>query len=335
LQILLNLMASVALLVWGTHIVRTGILRVFGADLRRFLSKSVSTRPSAFLSGLAVTALVQSSSATALIASSFVGQGLIALGPALIIMLGADVGTALMALVLSLDLRWISPICIFFGVVFFLSQKNKRAGQLGRVAIGMGLILLALQLVNQSTAPLTQAQGVKVIFASLSGDLLLDVLIGAVFTILSWSSLAMVLLSAAFASSGVITVPEGMALVLGSNIGSGILALLVNIRTPGEGRRVAVGNLIFKAVGCVIFMLGMQLAIRLISNFDQDPGRQVLHFHVLFNLTIAVLFFFLTGHVARLVTRFVPGVAAPSTQVEPRQRWRWRTPRARRFASAT
>ena len=209
METLLNLMASVALLVWGTHIVRTGILRVFGANLRRFLAMSVSTRPSAFLSGLAVTALVQSSSATALIASSFVAQGLITLGPALVIMLGADVGTALMALVLSLDLRWISPIFIFFGVIFFLSRKDTRAGQLGRVAIGMGLILLALQLVNQATAPITQAQGVKVIFASLSGDMLLDVLIGAVFTILSWSSLAMVLLSATFTATGVITVPEG------------------------------------------------------------------------------------------------------------------------------
>ena len=123
-----------ALLVWGTHIVRTGILRVFGADLRRFLSKSIANKPSAFLSGLAVTALVQSSSATSLIESSFVAQGLIGLGAALVVMLGADVGTAIMALVLSLDLRWLSPLLIFFGVVFFLSLKNTRAGQ-GRSSV--------------------------------------------------------------------------------------------------------------------------------------------------------------------------------------------------------
>jgi phosphate:Na+ symporter len=318
LQTLLNLLASVALLVWGTHIVRTGILRVFGADLRRFLSRSVSNRGSAFLAGLGVTALVQSSSATALIASSFVGQGLIALGPALVIMLGADVGTALMALVFSLDLRWLSPILIFFGVVFFLSRKDSRAGQLGRVAIGMGLIILALQLVMQATAPITQAQGVKVIFASLSGDLLLDMLLGAVMTVLSWSSLATVLLAATFVTSGILTVPEGVALVLGANLGSGLLALMVNIRTPGEGRRVAFGNLIFKVVGCLIFATALPLAIRLISNFDMDPGRQVLHFHVAFNVTIAVIFFFLTGPVARLVTSFVPHTGPAVAQVEPR-----------------
>ena len=161
MQTLLNLLASVALLVWGTHIVRTGILRVFGANLRRFLSYSVANRPSAFLAGLGVTALVQSSSATALIASSFVTQGLIALGPALVIMLGADVGTALMALVFALDLRWLSPLLIFFGVVFFLSRKTTRAGQLGRVAVGMGLIILALQMVVQATAPITHPRSVR------------------------------------------------------------------------------------------------------------------------------------------------------------------------------
>src|SRR5205085_11776942 len=184
MQTLLNLLASVALLVWGTHIVRTGILRVFGADLRRILSKSVTNRASAFLAGLGVTGMVQSSSATALIASSFVAQSLISLSAALAIMLGADVGTALMAQVFSLDLSWLSPLLIFFGVVFFLSRRTSRAGQIGRVAIGLGLIILALQLVVQATHPITHGAATKVIFATLTGDTMLDMLIGALFTML-------------------------------------------------------------------------------------------------------------------------------------------------------
>ena len=184
MQTLLNLFASVALLVWGTHIVRTGILRVYGANLRRVLSKSVSNRASAFVAGLGVTSLVQSSSATALITSSFVSQNLIALAPALAIMLGADVGTALMAQVFSLDLAWLSPLALFFGVVFFLSRKNTKAGQLGRVSIGLGLIILALQLIQEATKPIVSAAGTKVLFGSLSGDPMLDMLIGALFTVL-------------------------------------------------------------------------------------------------------------------------------------------------------
>src|SRR5690349_21064398 len=104
MQVLLNLLAGVALLVWGTHIVRTGVLRVFGADLRRMLGKSVASRFEALLVGIGITGLVQSSSATALLTSSFVAQNLIALPIALAVMLGADVGTALMAQLFSLDL---------------------------------------------------------------------------------------------------------------------------------------------------------------------------------------------------------------------------------------
>src|SRR5258706_4630177 len=177
--ILLNFLASVALLIWGTHIVRTGILRVYGSDLRRVLSKSVSNRGSAFLAGLGVTSLLQSSSATALITSSFVSQNLLGLAAALAIMLGADVGTSLIAQLFSLDLSWLSPLLIFFGVVFFLPRRSSKSGQLGRVAIGLGLIILALQLVMAATHPITQAQGVPVIFATLSGDPGLDMLIAA------------------------------------------------------------------------------------------------------------------------------------------------------------
>jgi phosphate:Na+ symporter len=116
-QTLLNLLAGVALLVWGTHIVRTGVLRVFGTDLRRILAKSTSNRASAFLAGVAVTGVVQSSSANALIASSFVSQNLIGLSAALAIMLGADVGTALLSQLFALDLSWLSPLLIIFGEI--------------------------------------------------------------------------------------------------------------------------------------------------------------------------------------------------------------------------
>ncbi len=147
---LLHLLSSVALLVWGTHIVRTGIMRVFGSDLRRILGKSINKKSNAFLAGVGVTALVQSSNATALLVISFVTQGLISITPALVIMLGADVGTALMARVLTFDLSWLSPLLILLGVMTFLSRKKERIGQLGRVGIGLGLIILALQLIVTS-----------------------------------------------------------------------------------------------------------------------------------------------------------------------------------------
>jgi phosphate:Na+ symporter len=318
MQTLLNFLASVALLVWGTHIVRTGILRVYGTDLRRVLAKSVASRFSAFLAGLGVTSLVQSSSATALITSSFVSQGLIALSASLAIMLGADVGTALMAQLFSLDLSWLSPVLIIVGVALFLSRRNTKVGQLGRVALGLGLIILALQLVMIATRPITDAHGMRAIFATLSGDPMLDMLIGAAFAVGSFSSLAVVLLAATLAASNVVSVPVALCLVLGANLGSGLLALVVNSRTPGAGRRVVFGNLLFKLVGCVVFSLALPWVMEALARMDPEPRRQVLHFHVLFNVTLAVIFIGLTDRVAAFVERWLPLGTEKAATATPR-----------------
>ncbi len=254
MKILLNLLAGVALLVWGTHIVRTGILRIWGADLRRFLRESISNRYAAFGAGLGITALIQSSNATALMVASFAGQGLIATAPALAVMLGADVGTALMTLVFSLDLSWLSPLLIFVGVTLFMRRESSQLGRGGQVLIGLGLIILALQLIVLAARPLTQAGGVQVIFASLTGDVMLDMLVAAIFTMLSYSSLAVVLLTATLATSKVIALHVAMGLVLGANLGSGLLAMLNTMTSPPEARRVNLGNLIFRIIGCVIIV---------------------------------------------------------------------------------
>src|SRR5512137_1206725 len=164
MQTLLNLLAGVSLLVWGTHIVRGAILQQYGGNLRRVLRRSVSKRFSAFFAGLAVTSLIQSSTATALIVAAFAGQGLISTAPALAVMLGADVGTSLITLVLSFDLSWLSPLLIFVGVVLFLARESTPVGRFGRALIGLGLIIFALQWISAAAKPVVQAAGVKVIF---------------------------------------------------------------------------------------------------------------------------------------------------------------------------
>ena len=315
MQTLLNLLASIALLVWGTHIVRTGVVRVLGADLRRILARSTASRPASFAAGMAVTALVQSSSATALIASSFVGQGLIPLGAALVIMLGADVGAALMALVFSLNPRELSPLLIFFGVVFFLTRKEARAGQVGRVAIGLGLIMLALQLIMAASAPITQSSATRVLIGALSGDPMLGILLGAVITVIAYSSMAVVLLAATFAATGVVSVPVALTIVLGANLASGVIALLVNLRAPGTGRCVALGNLVFKVSGCLAALAAMPWLPQLLAHLAEAPRIQVVNFHVAFNAALAAGFFFFADQVGRMVSRWVPPVPGTSAPV--------------------
>ena len=281
---LLHLLSAVALLVWGTHIVRTGIMRVYGANLRSVLSRSVEKKPVAFCAGIGVTALVQSSNATTMLVTSFVAQDLVALTPALVIVLGADVGTALMARVLTFDLSWLSPLLIFVGVIIFLSRKQSRVGQLGRVGIGLGLVLLALELIVTAVTPITQASGIKVIFASLTGDIMLDALIGAIFAIITYSSLAAVLLTATLTATGIISFDVALCLVIGANLGSGLLAMINNSAANAAARRVALGSLLFKLVGGVIVLPFVHVLATQMQRLPLGQADLVIYFHVFYNL---------------------------------------------------
>nr|WP_298145706.1 Na/Pi cotransporter family protein [uncultured Pseudomonas sp.] len=303
---LLNLLSAIAMLIWGTHIVRTGILRVYGSHLRKVLSHNISKRPLAFVAGIGVTALVQSSNATALLVTSFVSQGLMALTPALAIMLGADVGTALMARVLTLDLSWLSPLLIFLGVIFFLSRKQTRAGQLGRVAVGLGLMLLALELIVAAATPMTQAQGIKVLFASLTGDLLLDALIGALFALISYSSLAAVLLTATLTGAALISLPVAIGLVIGANIGSGVLAFLNSSLQSPAGRRVALGSLLYKVIGLLLVMPLLDPLVHWLDGLNWNPAELVIAFHVFYNSLRCLLMLPTVGPMARFCSWLLP-----------------------------
>jgi phosphate:Na+ symporter len=303
---LLNLLAAVALLVWGTYLVRTGILRIFGANLRHVLSRSLNLRPMAALAGMGVTALVQSSTATALIVSSFVGQGLVTLPVALAVMLGADVGTSLMAVVFSLDLSWLSPLFIFVGVILFISRHSNPWGRFGRVLIGLGLMLLALRLVAESTAIMVQAPAVKTLLLSLASDPLLEIFVGALLAILAYSSLAVVLLTATLAASGAVPPDVALGLVLGANLGSGLLAVLATAKSNIPTRQVPLGNLVFKAAGVLVAAPFTGLWLVHARPWLTDPAALVVGYHLAFNLALALLFIGLTGPVARLVQRAIP-----------------------------
>ena len=315
---LLNLLAAIALLVWGTHIVRTGVLRVFGESLRGVLAKSFSNRATAMLAGLGVTTIVQSSTATCLIVASFVGKGLVTTAAALAVILGADVGTALMAVVFSFDLSWLSPLLIFVGVLLFISRQDTLAGRIGRVLIGLGLITLALQLIVGATKPLTESPAVRALLVALPNDVLLDIIVGAVLTVLSYSSLAIVLLTATLASSGLLPVPVALGLVLGANLGSGILAMLATSGSTPQVRRLPLGNLIFKSLGAAGAIALLPQAHVMLQQLVPDIHQQVVLFHLCFNLVLAGLFISFTGLVGRTVERFLKEPSLAANTARPR-----------------
>jgi phosphate:Na+ symporter len=302
---LLNLLAAIALLVWGTHLVRTGVLRVMGSKLRQMLAASLSNRFKAALSGLGVTALVQSSTATALITASFVGRGLITLPAALAVMLGADIGTAVMAVVFSFDLSWLSPLFIFVGVTLFILRQGSQIGDVGRVLIGLGLMLLALQLVSQATHVLTANPAVQLMLESLTSDRMLEILVGATLAVLSYSSLAVVLLTATLAIN-VVGIDVALGLVLGANLGSGLLAVLTTAKSNLATRQVPLGNLLFKLMGVAIAPALIPLWLKWVTPQIPDPATQTVLFHLCFNALVGVCFIGVTGPVARWVDKLMP-----------------------------
>lgn len=303
---LLNLLAAIALLVWGTHLVRTGILRVFGANLRQILAQATGNRATAALAGLGVTAVVQSSTATALIVSAFVGQGLVTLTAALAVMLGADVGTSLMAVAFHFDLGWLSPLLIFIGVLLFIARQNTTVGRVGRILIGLGLMLLALSLISASTRVLTQSEVVQLALKSLSSDLLLEILVGAVIACLAYSSLATVLLVATLAASQVIPMDVALGLVLGANLGSGLLAVLTTINSAVTIRQVPLGNLFFKALGILFAAPFISVWLKYSSGIITGAATQVVVFHLAFNTVVALVFIGFTGVMSRRIEKLLP-----------------------------
>ncbi len=318
MQHLLNLLAAIALLVWGTYIVRTGVLRLFGDTLRQVISHSVGNRARALLAGIAVTSVVQSSTATCLIVASFVGRGLILTSAALAVMLGADVGTSLMVVVFSFDLSWLSPMLIFAGVVLFVSQEKKTAGRVGRVIIGVGLITLALQLIGAASKPLIESLTVRQLLAALPSEVLLDILVGALLTVLSYSSLAIVLLIAALAGGGIVPSTVALGLVLGANVGSGILAVLSTSQADVATRRLPIGNLVFKVTGCLLTIPLLPHAHVWLQEYLSTVPEQVVVFHLGFNVLMAVSFIGFTQPLANALERWLTAPTLSPSQSRPR-----------------
>src|SRR5438270_9384200 len=201
---LVDLAGAIALLIWGVHMMQTGIQRAFGPDLRRILGAALGNRASAFLAGLGVTTVLQSSTATGLMVASFAAGGLVDLVPALAAMLGANVGTTLIVQALSFDVSRISFLLILIGVFMFRRSTITRTRDLGRVGIGLGLMLIALQHLLVLITPYEDAPSLRMLLGTITTEPLIDVLLAAGLTWAAHSSVAIVLLIMTLAAKGVV-----------------------------------------------------------------------------------------------------------------------------------
>src|SRR5437764_9710017 len=250
---LIDLAGAVALLIWGVHMVQTGVNRALGPNLRRALSDALGGRFKAFAAGLGVTSILQSSTATGLMVTSFAAGGLVDLVPALAVMLGANVGTTLIVQALSFDVSRISFLLILIGVFMFRRSTITRTRDLGRVGIGLGLMLIALEHLLALITPYEDTPSLRLFLGTITTEPLIDILVAAALTWAAHSSVAVVLLIMAFAAKGVIPPHAAFALVIGANLGTAINPLLESgVTGDPAGKGLADGTLIHRAVGGVI-----------------------------------------------------------------------------------
>jgi phosphate:Na+ symporter len=303
---LVNLAGSVALLLWGVHMVQTGVQRALGARLRWLLGIALRNRFQALLAGIGVTAILQSSTATGLMVTGFAAGGLVDLVPALAVMLGANIGTTLIVQILSFNVAEIAPALILIGVPMF---RRASAGprDFGRVLIGLGLLLMALHQFVGLLDPYEDVPSLRMLLGAVSTQPLLDVILAAGLTWAAHSSVAVVLLTMSFASKGVVPPDAAFALVLGANLGTAINPVLEGgAGADNAARRLPIGNLINRTVGVVAFLAALRVLGPWLVTVDPDNARVVADFHTGFNLILALVFFPLLTPYASLLRGLLP-----------------------------
>ncbi len=307
--VLLNLAGAVALLLWATRMVRTGVERAYGDVLRNRLGPALRNPVLAIGSGALLAIALQSATAVSLLVGSFAGSGVVGGTAGLLAVLGADLGSSLVVKLLSFNLALLVPVCILTGTTIFLSTERRNWRQLGRIIVGIGLLIMSLRLIGEASEPLRESKLLPVIVNYLASDPATAFLIAAIMTWLFHSSVASILLIATLAARGLVPPELGVVLVLGANLGAGVIAVLLSRGSEPANRVVPLGNLLMRGFGAVIALVAFTLLDPDVTPLGAAPADRVIHAHILFNaalvlagLALAPLASRLAAHIASMGT---------------------------------
>ncbi len=317
LLFLLHVAGAAALLIWAVRLVRTGVERGWSVPLRRLLRRGAENRLLAALTGTGAAIVLQSSTAVAILTANFVAAGTLAGIAGLAILLGADLGSAIVTQILLTRADWLVPVLLVAGVGLFLKSNTRNYRMSGRVLIGLALIFVSLSMIRAATEPLRDSAGLVAAMGYLGGDLVTAFVIGAVFAWAVHSSVAAVLLFVTLAAQGVLPVTAGIAMVLGANLGGAVIAFVLTLGSDIAARRVVVANLALRGGGAVLALLGLSVFAPPLDLLGGTPARQVINLHLAFNLVLAILALPVIGPVLKLVSRWVtpPAEAANLSRI--------------------
>ena len=309
--VIIHLAGAVALLLFATRMVRTGVERAYGELLRHRL-RSVLKNPFLAVGAGGVLAIcLQSATAVALIVGAFVGSGIVGGASGLLAALGADVGSALVAKLLSFNLSFLSPLCLVTGTALFMTTERRDLLQIGRILIGIGLLILSLRLIGEASEPLRDSELLPVIVQYLAGDPVTAFLVAAIMTWLFHSSVAAILLFAALTQRQLIPLELGVVLVLGANIGGAIIAVMLSRASPPRSRIIPIGNLLMRGAAAIIALFIVMLFEPPFARLGATPTAAMLNWHILFNIVLAAVGMIVAGGVYRIAERIATAGARP------------------------
>ena len=284
--IILNLAAAAALLIWAVRLVRTSFERAFSSQMRQWLKLTTGNRLTAAMTGVGISIMLQSSTAVALLLASFMPASAMSVSMGLAIILGADLGSAIVVQILSSRISLLTPLLLLSGVFFFMRTNRRVLRQIGRILIGLSLIFVSLGMISEASAPLANNAAIKNIFIYLSDDLLTGFVLASFLAWMMHSSIAAVLLFATLAANGVLPLNAAFAMTLGANLGGSFIAVFLTLKSEINIRKVVLANLLLRGGGALV-ALGLIHEFDIINHiFGATSQLKVLNFHLVFNAAV-------------------------------------------------
>jgi len=304
IRFLLNVAGAAALLIWAVRLVRTGVERGFAAPLRIWLRHSARNRFLSAGTGMCAAVFLQSSTAVAVLVSNFVAKGRLATAVGLAILLGADVGSAMVTQLLIVSQPILVPLLLLVGVVIFLRTEGSTR-QIGRILIGLALIFVSLDMIRAATGPMVSNPATETVMAYLGRDLLTAFILGASLAWIAHSSVAAILLFATLAGQAALPVPAAAAMILGANLGGALIAYVLTLSAPLPSRRMIVANLVLRGGGAALVTILIYAEPDILGRLGATPVSQAINLHLVFNIVLAVVALPFVGVLTKLLIRLM------------------------------
>ncbi len=315
---LISLAGATMLLLYAVRMVRTGIERSYGASFQRVMTGQRSYAQASIV-GLTMAVVLQSSAAVALLTSGFAAGGMLAFPTGLAMVLGGDLGSALIIQVLSFKLDWLVPMLLAIGGYLFVKTEAKKSRQLGRILMGIAFILISLRFLREAMDPIRDSAFLPAIAEYLARDYITAFLVGGALAFVMHSSVAAILMCVTLVQIGAIPFAAGLSLVLGANFGSAFIPVWLTRGMPMSARRIPFANLALRGSWSIVSLFAANLALRAGVLGDLQGGQMLVNAHLLFNASLLVLALPFCGMLRAPFERLLPDPKTTVSSAQPGQ----------------